>query len=121
MAETELADLGKVLDGLVDAGANRNLGISFACSDYDRLLDEARTKAVAEARKRAALYVKGAGAGLGRVQNISEGYVSPFPSYRLEVGAKVADHTLPLSAGTQELSVSVTVTWAIAHVPPTNA
>ena len=117
----KLADLGKVLDGLVESGANRNVGISFACSDYDKLLDEARARAVADARKRADLYAKGAGASLGLFRSISEWYVSPFPTSRFELGAKAGDRVLPVSPGTQELSVNVTVTWAIAHVPATNA
>jgi uncharacterized protein len=116
----KLDDLGRVLDGLVDSGANRNVAVSFSSSESEKLLDDARARAVADARKRADLYVKGAGAGLGLVQSISEGSVSPFPTYRFELAAK-ADKGLPISPGTQEMTVSVTITWAIAHVPGTNA
>ena len=37
-----LDDMGKVLDGLVADGANANMGISFGCSDPEKLMDEGR-------------------------------------------------------------------------------
>src|SRR4051812_45343777 len=68
----KLDRMGELLDSMVDAGANRNMNISFGCSKLDELIDEARAKAVTEARKKANLYVAGAGARLGDVLNISD-------------------------------------------------
>jgi uncharacterized protein YggE len=113
----KLADLGKVLDGLVENGANRNVGISFGCADPEKLLDEARLKAVTEACKKAELYVKGAGASLGQVLAISEGHSDARPMYRFEAAGKLADQGLPIATGEQELSVRVTLTYAINHGP----
>lgn len=109
--------IGKVLDAAVEAGANRSVGIRFACSDPDRMLDDARKAAVADARKKAQLYVTGAGAQLGLVQSISEGSYHPYRDHRFEMapGMKLAGQPLPIAAGEQELSISVTLTYGIVH------
>jgi uncharacterized protein YggE len=116
----KLDGLGKVLDDLVDAGANRDVSVSFGCSDPEKALDQARARAVAEARKKALIYVKGAGAALGQVLSISEGSHYPWRTYRFEHLAKSADAPLPIAVGQQEMRVTVTVTYAIVH-PAGNA
>ncbi len=111
----KLDDLGRVLDGLVENGANRRMNIAFASADADRLLEQARRNAVADARHRADLYVTGAGAALGQVVSISDGQSMPWRSLQYEHVAKAAPAGLPIAAGEQEMSVSVTVTFAIGH------
>jgi uncharacterized protein YggE len=113
--------LGKVLDEMVEAGANRNVGIRFTSTHHEKLLDDARARAVAEARKKAEIYVKGAGAALGQVVSISEGAHTPGRHYRYEYLARAADGRppLPIAAGEQEMTVTVTVTWNIVHVART--
>jgi uncharacterized protein YggE len=112
-----LDDLGKVLDGLVDNGANRNVSIGFGCSDPEKLLDEARAKAVAEAHKKADIYATGAGASLGLVQDISEGSVMYPRQFEFErfAAPAAADKSLAIAAGQQEMTVQVTVTYALNH------
>ena len=46
----KLDQMGTLLDRMVDAGANRHMNVSFGCSNVDKLMDQARVKAVAEAR-----------------------------------------------------------------------
>jgi uncharacterized protein YggE len=110
----KLDHMGALLDGMVDAGANRNMNISFGCSKIDQLIDEARVRAVADARKKANLYVTGAGAHLGDVLGISD-----TPNYQQRyfpvdaMALKEGKASLPIAAGEQEMNVSITVTWAI--------
>lgn len=111
----KLDDLGRVLDGLVENGANRRMNIAFASADADRLLEQARRNAVADARRRADLYVTGAGAVLGQVLSISDGQAAPWRSLQYEHLAKAGPAGLPIAAGEQEMTVSVTVTYAISH------
>jgi uncharacterized protein YggE len=112
----KLGEIGKLLDAAVEAGANRQVGIRFACSEPEKMIDSARTAAVAEARKKAELYVTGAGARLGLVQSIAEGSYSPWREQRFEMPAKaMAGQPLPIVAGEQELTISVTLTYAIVH------
>ncbi len=105
--------MGAVLDSMVDAGANRNMSISFGCSNADDLLDQAREKAVADARKKANLYVTGAGAKLGDVLGISD---TPWQQQYFPVDAMAVREgkmSLPVAQGEQELNVNITITWGI--------
>ena len=110
--------LGQVLDGLVASGANRNMGVGFGCSDPEKLLDQARLKAVTEARKKAEIYAAGAGCSLGLVESITEG--PAYAPYRMEFDARAPTAakaaTLAVAAGEQELSVQVTVVYAVSHL-----
>src|SRR5262245_5986356 len=114
----KLGDVGKVLDAAVEVGANRRASVSFACRDPEKLLDEARLAAAAEARKKAKLYAEGSGARLGLVKSINEGNVSPWRTCHFEMPmSDVAKRSLPIAAGEQELSVSVTATYDLIHSP----
>ena len=114
--------MGELLDRMVDAGANRNMNISFSYSKLDELLDQARTNAVGDARKKANLYVTTAGANLGDVLSISD---TPYLSSRQMIpvdamALREGKASLPIAAGEQQLSVTVTVRWAIDnhHLEP---
>jgi uncharacterized protein len=111
----KLDQMGQFLDAMVDAGANRNMNISFGCSKLDELTDEARAKAAAEARKRANLYVTVAGAHLGDVLSITDQPFYPgLRQYPVDAMAlREGKASLPIAAGEQELSVQVTITWQI--------
>jgi uncharacterized protein YggE len=119
----KIKEVGKVLDGAADSGANRRVGIQFASSDVEKLLDQARLAAVTEARKKADLYARGAGVGLGLVRNIVEGSHTPWQRYELAIPAKsrMADTPLPIAAGEQELSISVTLTYDLVHTSSTRS
>jgi uncharacterized protein YggE len=111
----KLDRMGVLLDRMVDAGANRNMNVSFGTSKLDDLIDQARVKAVADARKKANLYVTGAGARLGDVLGISDtphqlpGQLLPVDALAVREGAA----SLPIAAGEQELSAALTIRWAI--------
>jgi uncharacterized protein YggE len=111
----DLKMVGKLLDGLVAAGANRGMQISFGMDNPEELLDQARLAAVLDARKKAEIYVKGAGGSLGPVLTIVEGNLQPYPQFRYEHLASpgAGDSTLQIAAGQQELQVTVTVTYTI--------
>jgi uncharacterized protein YggE len=106
----KLDQMGTLLDRMVDAGANRNMSVSFGCSKLDELVDQARARAVEEARKKATLYVTGAGARLGNVLAISD---TPYYPQARHYSLAEAKGMLPIAAGEQEMTVTITVTWAI--------
>jgi uncharacterized protein len=111
----KIDETGMVLDSLVKDGANRVNGVTFDISDPQKLLDEARQKAIADARHKADLYATGAGSHLGKVLRISEaGAELPPPRmYSLE---QAKDAGVPLAKGEQKLSVSVTVVWDLSDL-----
>jgi uncharacterized protein len=114
----KLGQMGALLDRMVGAGANRNLNISFGCSNLDELLDQARQNAVAAARKKANLYVTGAGVHLGDVLDISDAPYQPQGrSFPVDAMSMKELANLPIAAGEQELSVTVTIRWAIDNHP----
>lgn len=112
----DLARLGAVLDAMVSAGANRMAGINFFIADDQALLDEAREKAVKDARRKAELYAGAAGVELGRILSIDEvrAYV-PRARAMPEMAMAVRSDAVPVEAGENELSISVQVTWELVQ------
>jgi uncharacterized protein len=112
----KMADAGRILDSLVEHGANRHMSIAFGSSQIDKLIDEARVKAANDARKKADLYVTASGAQLGQVLSINEGQGYGLQYLPMERDLKSAAG-MPIIAGEQDLSVSVTVAYSITHRP----
>jgi hypothetical protein len=101
-----------VIDTLVGAGANDIGNIAFEVSQASKLLDDAREKAVADARRKAEIYAKAAGVTLGGPLSISE-EGAPQPLFRAKMAAPMAAAPTPIAQGEETLSVSVSVSWAI--------
>ena len=108
----ELARLGPLLDALVAAGANRMSGLRFMVGEQAPLADRARRRAMADARRKAALYAKEAGVTLGRVLRIAEGGVQLPRPLRLGM-AEARAVAVPVAPGEQAITASVSVTWEI--------
>ena len=107
----DIAKVAGVIDTLVGAGANEIGGINFMVSQASKLLDEAREKAVADARRKAEIYAKAAGVTLGAPLSISEeGNAAPVPYRRMAAGIAAQ---APVAQGEETLSVTVSVSWAI--------
>lgn len=107
----ELARLGRVLDEQVGQGANLVYGVQFGQQEPGPLLDEARRRAMADARRRAELYATAVALKVGRVVAVQEaGAASPRP----ELGTRVAmAAAVPVAPGEQEIQASVTVTFTL--------
>ena len=106
----DVTKVANVIDTLVAAGANDIGGINFMVSQASKLLDDARTQAIADARRKAEIYAKAAGVTLGAPLSISEGG-SPGPLFRSKMAAPMA--IAPVAQGEETLSVAVNVSWAI--------
>ncbi len=106
---------GKVVESVVNAG-NENVqinGIVPFITKGSAAMEEARAAAVADARARAASYAKLLGTSLGRVVYLQE---NSAPSYNFPMlgVAKASDGATPeIDLGEEELSVSITVRWAL--------
>lgn len=106
----EVKRLGEVLDRAIALGANRIGQIAFDVADPEMLMDEARRRAMENARRRGVLYAKAAGAQLGPVLRISEGAVRPQP--RAKAGT-LGYAGVPIEGGTRRLQVEVHVVYAL--------
>jgi uncharacterized protein YggE len=108
----DIAKVGNTIDTLVSAGATDIGGINFTVSNASKLLDDARTQAIADARRKAEIYAKAAGVTLGPPISILEGGAAPVPMFRAKMAAAPMAAT-PVAPGQETLSVSVNVSWAI--------
>ncbi len=116
--EVQVRDLLKVspvLDGLVTAGANQVNNLGFQVDDMEKVNNEARAKAIADAKTKAENLRRQLGIRLGKIVNYSEG--GYYPQY---YGAKAMDSTggaLPpgpsVPAGENEITANVTITYQI--------
>jgi uncharacterized protein len=107
----DVTKVANVIDTLVGAGANDLGGINFMVSQASKLLDEAREKAIADARRKAEIYAKAAGVTLGAPLSISEGG-APAPIVFRRMAAPAAE-SAPAAPGEEILQLSVSVSWAI--------
>ena len=111
--------LGELLDLVVEAGANQVNGISFRVENAEHLLDEARKRAMADAKGKAELLAGEAKMVLGLPRQIVEmGGNQPRP---YSLGLPMAQPMMrsavaPVAPGEQELSISIQVSYAI--LPP---
>jgi len=109
----KLEDLGGILDEVIRSGANQVHGISFSIAEPAPVLDEARKKAVADARRKAELLAAASGTRLGKVLYINEGGgIMPPPRPMMMMEARAAS-SVPIASGEQEMSASVNVVYAI--------
>jgi uncharacterized protein YggE len=107
----DITKVASTIDALVSAGATDIGGINFAVSQASKLLDDARSQAIADARRKAEIYAKATGVTLGAPLSISEDGAAPIPIFRAKFAAPMA--ATPVAPGQETLSVTVHVSWAI--------
>lgn len=108
----QLARAGAVIDAAVAAGANHVSGPNLTRADTSALYRQALEAAVDDARESAEALADAADLSLGRVTAVVEGSDAPSP---LPMAARAADEaaaSTPIEPGEQEISATVTVTFA---------
>jgi len=114
-----LSVAGSQISAAARAGGNATTidGVSLNLSDTSTLLASAREKAVADAKAKAAAYAHALGRPLGAVVSMSEATPAvpfqPLPMAASASGSR-APSPVPVHPGTQQLSVTVTVVFALA-------
>lgn len=116
----DLSKIGALLAAVGEAGANQVSGVSFTIDDPEALKQQAREKALDNARVKAKSLADHAGVKLGRIVSFSEGSASPppMPYYaRAEAmgmgGASDASVAPPVAAGSLDIVVDVNVSYEI--------
>ncbi len=108
--------VNQVIDQATESGANQVGGISFDVDDKTKIENEARQKAVTEAKNKAESAAKIAGFKLGRMVNYSENFEGeprPLP-LRLSAGAPEAQQLeTAVEPGSSEIKVMVTLSYEI--------
>src|SRR5260370_1323942 len=110
------ASSGAQIQAAVHAGGNVATvnGISLTLTDTSGLLATARARAVADARAKAVQYAQALGQPLGPVVSISDQTQAPSPLVPMALPAAGKASSVPISPGSQQLSISVTVVYALA-------
>ena len=107
----DVSKVAETIDVLVGSGANEISGISFLVSKASKLLDDARSEAVADARRKAEIYAKAASIALGAPISISEETTpAPVPYRKMSAGVAAS---APVAQGEETLRVSVSVSYEI--------
>lgn len=110
----DVSKVGSVIDAGTEAGANTVHNVSFGILETEELAAEARTKAVADAKKRAQQLADELGVKLGGATIINETYGSvPVyqPSFATKETAAGLGGAAPVSSGQLVVSVQVNVTF----------
>lgn len=111
----DLQKIGDLLDGAVKNGANQVNSVSLFVDKPEELRAKARAEAAANAREKAQASAKIAGFKLGRLIGFTENQAHDRPIFFESKGMGSAESVLApqIEPGTQEISVSVTLTYLI--------
>jgi uncharacterized protein YggE len=111
----DLSHLGSILSTAVNSGANNINSISFDVADKTAAMQQARQKAMANASSLATELAKTANVQLGGIQNITYSDNSPLSYYGIGGGGAAAapNASVPIQPGQTQISVTVSVTYAL--------
>ncbi len=108
---SEIDKVGSIIDDAVAAGANNVSGVQFTIENVDQLIQQARERAMADAQSKAQQLAKLGGVTLGMPVSISEGTTNAPQPYDVSSRESAAAGSVPIQTGTNEISVSVTVSY----------
>ena len=115
----DMDGVGAIVDAVAAAGGDltRIDGVSFSVEDPSNYHDEAREKAMVDARAKAEQLAELAGVKLGRPIYISESAYIPSPVYRQPMYEQAVGVPMPetaISPGEMEISLNVQLVYAIS-------
>ena len=116
----DFTKIGTILAGVVEKGANNVSQLNFTIDDPVAVENEARTKAIAQAREKAKLVAKAGGFSVGRLLGIDEGnqpyYAEKFSPRMMSLDSTAMGAPLPaptIEPGSQDVVVTVTLRYEI--------
>ncbi len=108
----DLNRVGEIIGHLSSAGVNQISSISFIIDDDAAIKTTARKEAIAEAKKKAQTMAEEANIQLGKIIGLSESISGAAPQ-RMVYAKDSIEASAPIEAGTNEVVVSVSVTYEI--------
>jgi len=113
----DLAKVGDIIEGAAEAGANQIGELQFTIDNEDLLKDEARGKAIKEAKAKAGALADQLGIRLVKITHFSESGETPtyYPSYAKapEALGMGGGEDVSIETGENKISVTVTLTYQI--------
>lgn len=109
----DLARVGDVIDGSLQAGATSMDSLTFRLADPSSAEREARVLAMKEARARADVLAEAGGLSITGVSSVVEdgAMLPPRPFAKAERMMMAADSSTPVESGSLEVAVRVTVAY----------
>lgn len=118
--EVKIRDLEKVdaiLDGVVATGVNQVYGLRFSIEDPEKLKEEAREKAIKDAKEKAGALEDQLDIKLGRIINFSESGNGSFPPFYydkvMSTEGRGGGDVPSVQIGENEIIVNVNITYQI--------
>ncbi|WGK64077.1 SIMPL domain-containing protein [Croceiramulus getboli] len=112
----DLDNYEATMSGLLELGVNRIDGISFLSSDADALHEEARKKAILNAKQKAMTYAGTLGQEIGKARSISEGGTSSRPQPEMRMMAMADSGGVPsdtMAPGEMTITAQVQVVFEL--------
>ena len=111
----DLAKAGSQIQAAATAGGNATTvnGVSLNLTDTGKLLARARAAAVRDAQAKASQFASALGHTLGAVVSLSSQSSVPYPISASYGAGSAAAPSVPVSPGRQQVSVQITVVYAI--------
>lgn len=109
----KLNDLGKLLDSVAQAGANRIDSLQFNHDQIDQYQQEALKNAVADAKQTAELLADAAGVDLGEVQQIQPQQNNVVPMMAMNMAKAAGRESTPIEPGELTVTMSVSMVYSI--------
>jgi uncharacterized protein len=112
----DLAKAGSQIQAAATAGGNATTvdGVSLNLTDTGKLLARARAAAVRDAHAKASQFASALGHPLGAVVSLTSQNFVPYPIFSgYDAARSAAAPSVPVSRGKQQVSVQITVVYAI--------
>lgn len=109
----DLDKVNNVIDTATQNGANQVNGLTFDVADRTKAENQAREKAIQDAKSRAQQAAKVAGFQLGRLINYQENSSQATPIVPLRAAADQVKTQTEVQPGSTEITISVTLSYEI--------
>lgn len=115
----DFTKIGAIFAGVAKNGANSVSQLNFTLDDPSSVKNEARDKAITQARVKAKLIAKSGGFSVGRLLSIDEGGASPIyyesamKSASYGIGGGIAVPAPTIEPGSQDVTVNVSLRYEI--------
>lgn len=110
----DLSALGRILDAVLSAGADRIASLEFEVKDREKWMEKARAAAAADARRKAEQLCRELGASLGGPLAISEETTDrPGPVPMMKAMLQESANGFPVAPGESEIRVRLFVSFEI--------